>query len=339
MLITMKAIAPGKIILSGEHSVVYGKPALVTAVNRSAQAIITSENTGMVSFDLLDLKESQSFTIRALQELKSRIAKNYHMFLNGKLGIRDVLHKPIDLFEFAFITVLDGLHLKLGSGVNIRLHSNIPIGCGMGSSAATILSVLRAAGHYFRVDFRPDWYYRYSLEAENLQHGHSSGVDPYISLYGGCVRFQQGQAEKLPLPQNIMYLVNTGTPTTSTGECVATVSTQFGETHSVWNDFETTTNKLENAFADNNTKAIRAGVRDNQRLLEYIGVVPERVQSFVRDIEQAGGAAKICGAGATEGDIGGMVIVFSDQPPHAICEKYGYEVMSIRGEPLGARIV
>ena len=136
----MKAIAPGKLILSGEHAVVYGKPALVTAINRNAQAIITPEAPDVIAFDLPDIKQNESFTLRAVRELTNRVAKNYRLFLNGDLGIRDVLHKPIDLFQFAFITVLDGLHLKLAEGLKIQMHSNIPIGCGMGSSAATILS-------------------------------------------------------------------------------------------------------------------------------------------------------------------------------------------------------
>ena len=66
--------------------------------------------------------------------------RNYEEFLAGRLSIREVVRKPVDLFQFAFVTILDGLHLKMGGGVNVRLNSNIPIGCGMGSSAATILT-------------------------------------------------------------------------------------------------------------------------------------------------------------------------------------------------------
>jgi mevalonate kinase len=334
----MRAIAPGKLILSGEHAVVYGKPAIAMAVNRNAQAVLTADNTDLVSFDLQDLKAQESFTLRALREMKSRIVKNYQSFLDGNLSIREVLHKPLDLFEFVFITVLDGLHLKLAEGLNIKLHSNIPIGCGMGSSAATILSVLRCVGHYFRVEFRPDWYYRYSLEAENLQHGHASGVDSYISLHGGCARFQQGQARKIPLPRAPMHLVHTGMPATTTGECVEQVRRTHAKS-ALWNDFEAVTNELEAAFLQNDLKRIQRGIRENHRLLQNIGVVPARVSEFVAEVERAGAAAKTCGAGAVAGDRGGMVLVFSEQAPAEICRKYGYELMTIRGEPLGARIV
>lgn len=334
----MKAIAPGKLILSGEHAVVYGRPALAMAIDRYAQSIITPESSDLVSFNLVDLQQSNSFTLRALGELKSRVLKNYHMFLSGELGIREVLLKPIELFEFAFITILDGLHLKLTEGVNIRTQSNIPIGCGMGSSAATVLSSLRAVGHYFRVDFRPDWYMKYSLEAEKLQHGHPSGVDSYISLHGGCALFRDGEAKSVPLPRAQIYLVHTGVPETTTGECVVAVRNEF-RNDTIWNDFEAVTLSLEQALRTNDMVDVQRAVRENHRLLTRIGVVPARVQSFISEIEQLGGAAKICGAGSVAGDQGGMVLVFAEQLPTELCAKYGYTIMSVRGDPLGTRIV
>ena len=335
----MKAIAPGKLILTGEHAVVYDKPAIAMAIDRSAQSVILpSDAADEFLFELQDLSQSESFTLRALRELKNRLAKNYRLFLEGKLGIREVLYKPIELFQFAFITILDGLHLKVANGVKIQLHSNIPIGCGMGSSAATVLSVLRGVGHYFRVEFRPEWYQAYSLEAENLQHGHASGVDTYISLNGGCARFQKGEAQKLPLPRMPMHLVHTGVPETTTGECVSRVREKFGDSH-IWDDFEAVANAMEKALASNQLEDIQSCIRENNRLLADIGVVPGRVREFISEVENTGAAAKICGAGAVGGDKGGIVMVCSEQAPKQLCDKYGYNIVSVRGEPLGARIV
>ena len=334
----MRAIAPGKLILSGEHAVVYGRPALAMAIDRCAQSTITLGAPDLVSFDLVDLKESDSFTLRALGELKTRVQRNYQLFLNGELGIRDVLHKPIELFEFAFITLLDGLHLKFSDGLNIQTQSNIPIGCGMGSSAATILSLLRGIGHYFRVEFRPDWFLKYSLEAEKLQHGFPSGVDSFISLNGGCALFQNGEATSVPLPRLAMYLVNTGTPLATTGECVVEVKTRF-ERDLIWNDFEAVTRALEKAVRENKLEDVQAAIRENHRLLTRIGVVPARVQQFIADIEAQGGAAKICGAGSVMGDAAGMTLVLADRAPADLCKKYGFELSTVRGDPLGARIV
>ncbi len=336
----MKAIAPGKLILSGEHAVVYGRPALAMAIDRTAQAVITDEAAapGEVAFDLPDVRASESLTLRALRDFRARVQRNYEEFAAGRMGVREILRKPADLFQYAFITVLDGLHLKLSGGVRIRMHSTIPIGCGMGSSAATILSVLRAVGHYFRVEFRPDWYYRYSLDAERLQHGHASGVDSYISLHGGCALFQRGGAQPLPLPRLRMALVDTGAPECTTGECVAEVRRRFGEAP-IWSEFERTTLGMAEAVQSQRADDFRARVRENHRLLCEIGVVPAPVRAFVEEIERAGGAAKICGAGAVRGDKGGAVLVSAEVPIAPICKTYGFSPLSFRGEPLGVRIV
>lgn len=334
----MKAIAPGKLILSGEHSVVYGRPAIAMAIDRNAQAIVATGESDGISFDLANFNYRESFTLRALQDVKRRVSDNYRLFLEGRMGIREVLHKPVDLFQYAFIMLLDGLHLKMDSGICVTLKSNIPIGCGMGSSAATVLSEVRALGHYFRVDYKPDWHYRYSLEAEKLQHGNPSGLDSYMSLHGGCARFQNGQARQLPLPSWPMFLVQTGTPSVTTGECVAAVARQFSSSL-IWDDFEGVTEELEQALARTDYAGIQRVIRANHRLLVAIGVVPEPVQRFIADVEAAGAAAKITGAGAVSGPGAGIVLVVAPQPPVELCRRYGYELVAVRGEPLGARIV
>ena len=334
----MKAIAPGKLILSGEHSVVYGRPAIAMAIDRSAQAVVAAHPGGLVSFDLANYNYLGSFTFRALEDLKKRVSDNYHQFLDGKLSIRDVLHKPVDLFQYAFVMLLDGLHVSLEQGMSVTLNSNIPIGCGMGSSAATVLSEVRALGHYFRVDFMPEWHYRYSLEAEKLQHGTPSGVDSYMSLYGGCARFQEGQATQLPLPRWPMFLVQTGVPSTTTGECVAAVKKRFASSM-IWDDFGGVTAELEAALARTDYEGIQRVIRANHGLLVRIGVVSARVQAFIAEIERWGAAAKVCGAGAVDGDSSGIVLVVSREPPVDICRQYGYEIVAVRGEPLGTRLV
>lgn len=334
----MKAIAPGKLILSGEHAVLYGCPAVAMAIDRSAQAEITAHDADSVSFSLGNYNYHESFTLRALQDLRTRVSDSYKLFLDGRLGIRDVVRKPVELFQYAFIMVLDGLHLKLEQGLKVQLFSNIPIGCGLGSSAATVLSEVRAVGHFFRVDFRPDWHYRYSLEAENMQHGRASGVDSYMSLHGGCARFQNGEVQQLPLPGGPLFLVQTGMPATTTGECVVAVAREF-EHSKIWEEFTEVTGEFERALVQGDLAAMQSAIRRNHRLLSRIGVVPMRVQAFIAEVERWGASAKICGAGAVAGDGGGMVLVAAPQPPLEICRRYGFEIVAVRGEPLGARMV
>lgn len=324
--------------MSGEHSAVYGRPALAMAIDLNAQSTVTPSNDKRVSIDLPDLQVKNSYTLMALRSFKDRMLKNYRMFLNGELGIKDVIRKPVDLMEFGFIIMLDGLHLQLNRGLNLSMRSTIPIGCGLGSSAATILSSLRAVGHYFRVDFKPEWYYEYSLLTEKMQHGNPSGVDSYISLHGGCALFQGDSASAVGLPRFPIHIVNTGAPTTTTGQSVEQVAKAFANSV-IWSEFESVTLDMHCAIGNNDREAIGKLVGENQRLLGDIGVVPEKVKAFISELRDLDIPAKVSGAGATTGDNAGIVVVFGEQPPLEICRKYGYTCKTIRGDPLGTRIV
>jgi mevalonate kinase len=107
----------------------------------------------------------------------------------------------------------------------------------------------------------------------------------------------------------------------------------------IWSEFEAVTNAFEDAIRANDERKIRWLVRENNRLLAAIGVVPARVRQFISDVEQWGGSAKVCGAGSVSGDKGGVVLVFADQAPVEICQTYGYTISPVRGDPLGTRIV
>ena len=73
----MKVLAPGKLILSGEHAAVYGMPALAMAVNRYVQVTTSPQLLPFISFDLSDLSYKKQFTLSALDHLKDRIKNKY----------------------------------------------------------------------------------------------------------------------------------------------------------------------------------------------------------------------------------------------------------------------
>ena len=71
----MKAVAPGKLILSGEHAVVYGKPAIAMAIDRNATFELTPQADAGIAFDLPGVDGNERFTLRALRDLKRRVEK------------------------------------------------------------------------------------------------------------------------------------------------------------------------------------------------------------------------------------------------------------------------
>ena len=336
----MKVLAPGKLILSGEHSVVYDKPALAMAVNRYVTASAISQHSPFISFNLSDLAYEHRFRFTTLRQLKDRIKRKYERFMQGEFKIREVLQKPVELAQFAFMLFLEALNIKLSQGIKIHVESDIPIGCGMGSSAATILSIVYAIAHHVGVDLPAEVFYRLGLEAENMQHGYSSGLDLRVSLQGGCLYLKEGLILSRPVPSMTFYLVNTGTPQTTTGECVAAVASQF-KTSSIWKEFEFVTDKMDQALQANQSQAVKEMVSENHQLLVNIGVVPAQVKNFITEIEQVGGAAKICGAGAISGEQAGVMLVLADDEAHLkkTCEKYHYSLLPVSGEVRGVHVV
>lgn len=290
------ATSPGKIILSGEHSVVYGCPALAIAVNRYATAIISSSSS-----DLLIVKE------------------------------------PTDLVQFAVNTVLEASGISFLEKVGIAIESDIPVGGGMGSSAAVILSVMKAMAHYLKSNFSVEKILQLAQCIESKQHGISSGLDIKTSLYGGCIFVKKDRIASRVLPMIDMGFVYTGAPLSDTRDCVA-VAAPFLKDQARAQDFSAVTIMMESAIQKNNRSAIQDCIRENNRLLSDIGVVPERAQRFIADIEKINGAAKICGAGAIKGERAGMVWVMCDDTAawEKIAEKYAYEVLPLQIELRGA---
>lgn len=332
----LRVQAPGKLILSGEHAVVYGQPALAMAVNRYVTATVTQDARPQILFDLADLAHHSHLNIAALKSLKERIKNKYHRFMNGEYSIRDVLQKPFELAQFALSMLTEPLNLQALHGVKIQVQSDLPIGCGMGSSAATILAVMQATAHYLERPIDKESLFQLALEAENMQHGRSSGLDLRVALEGGCLHVHGNTITTRAVPSFTFYLVNTGTPVSTTGQCVEKVAPLF-QSGGLGGEFASVTGAMDAALQTQSEAGMRAAIRDNHQLLVGIGVVPEQVQEFVAAVEANGGAAKICGSGAVIGQRAGAVLVMMPDPQQLriLCDRYHYPVIPICGELRG----
>lgn len=332
---------PAKLILSGEHAVVYGNPALAMAVNLYTQTTISNQLTQKnILFNLRNFCYHQALSMSELRHLKLRIKEKYQKFLQGQYEIRDVLKEPFELLQYAFTHFIDNRKVKLPQGVEIHTESNIPIGCGMGSSAAAVVSVMYGVASFSRLEIDSQSCYQLAWEAENVQHGHSSGVDVYLILHGGCIRFQKdGGKEVRPIPKRSFLLVNTGTPEATTGECVYAASTHLKNETTLLKEFADVTDRMDQALQGDDLNLLQESIRHNHHLLSKIGVVPEKVQQFIAELEQRGAAAKICGAGSVRGESAGIVLIVSDEDVSDIVKKYHYQSMHVQGEPKGTHII
>lgn len=336
--IAITARAPGKIILSGEHAVVYGKPALAVAVNRFVETTISPHLDHEIEFEFMHDKLSHALTLQELQILRTKMDKRYQDFIAGKCNIKNVIHNPLELIQYAFIYLAENLSLTIKDGLKIQVQSTLPIGCGMGASAAVILSLMHALINCFSCSLVVDKYLHFGREIENLQHGKSSGLDLFLSLHGGCYFFVDGNMSQRNLPNIPLVLVNTGKPQTSTGECVAAIAKYF-QNGEIADDFAEVTTVMDLALQQGNLPAVQECIRENHQLLKYIGVVPGKVAKFIAEVEELGSAAKVSGAGAVSGANAGIVLVVGDAAVVDIAKEYGYEILPVQGELSGLQIL
>lgn len=338
----LQAKAPAKIIISGEHSVVYGKPAIAMAVNRYTTTKASWHDTSSFIFSFLDLKYAKTITKKTLKILQRRIHDDYHDFLSGKCGIKEVLKKPFELLQFTVTNLLEQLNLQLPKGLNIEVDSSIPMGCGMGSSAASVISTLYAIIKLLGLNIDPIKFLLMGKQAENLQHGKSSGLDLHLSAFGGVRKFIDGTSSKREISSNLndMYMVNTGKPLSTTGECVDYVSKEFKKSPRLIDEFGDVTNEIDNALQANDTEKLKLGIKDNHSLLNTIGVVPNNVNDFINDVEKVGGVGKICGAGSIRGDNAGIALLFGKKNILSkITEKYNLKLEELAVDNMGAQLV
>jgi len=147
--------APGKIHLLGEHAVVFDKPALLTTVNLRATVtlrpvIARSERTKQSSSDTFPTK------------IASLIARN---------DIINKLQKTIEPI------IKKHLKIQIIPPYQAEVSSQIPLGCGLGSSAAISAAYIASLLSFLKVSWDLELINKLTYEAEKVFHGNPSGAD------------------------------------------------------------------------------------------------------------------------------------------------------------------
>ena len=324
------AHSPGKLIVSGEHSVLYGAPALAMAVARYTEVWFKPVGLGEgLRTAFANLSDGVTYPLAFLQSFKSKLDRRFDQFARGELQVHKVLSHPDDLAVFTLATLLHekptevetipgfGAMGQLPAPGELGSRSDLPIGAGMGSSAAVVAATTILFETLLQKPKTPEERYTRVRFCERLKHGKAGPIDASSVVYGGLLRVPgPGQmAEPLTLDDDHSlfagagwYWVLHGSPFSVTGECVSAVAEAHGQDRPLWDAFADCTKAIEHALTTDADP--RAVIKENQRLLERIGVVPDETQRLIAEVEALEGAAKICGAGAVRGDQGGAVLVY-----------------------------
>jgi len=178
------ASAPGKVILLGEHAVVYGQPALAVPVHQvQVKAIITPNPRGQpgsiwINAPGIDLESD-------LSELPDE--------------------HPI---AAAIYLVLRTLDIPRAPACILRITSTIPVAAGLGSGAAVSIAVIRVLSAFLGHPLPLERVTSIAYEVEKIHHGTPSGIDNTVITYSMPVYFKRGKPiETIQLTNSFMLII------------------------------------------------------------------------------------------------------------------------------------
>ena len=271
------ATAPGKIILFGEHAVVYGQPAIaVPVMDVRAEAIVEparSTDRGRILAPGVGL------------DTRLRDLPADHPLATALRG------------------VLSACGVAASPPFQLTIQSTIPVAGGMGSGAAVSVAVIRAFSAFLGHPLPNEQVNALAYEVEKLHHGTPSGIDNTVITYARPVYFVRGQPiETFSVPTPFTILI------ADTGIASSTAIT-VGDVRKSWQADLDTYNRIFQGVGNlvmKARRAIEAGTPDilgplmdeNHTQLQTLGVSSPELDRFVEAARAAGAlGAKLSGGG------------------------------------------
>lgn len=291
--ISSTASAPCKVILFGEHFVVYGKPAILAAIDKRIHVNVSIRNDTKFVINNKDIHDEIS--------ISNIIESNYK---------HDKLSYPIFLTAY---NTLRGFDSRVG--LDIKIDSQVPFGSGLGTSAAVSAALIASISNLFG-SFNKHQIFLQTLEAEKLIHATPSGADPAITVTGGVIMFRKTKEPDMlimPLEYNDLRLIIIYSGENRiTGDIVNNVKRIREDNPKL---FEMFANKNEEitldavqALRNKDYNSLGSLMLRNHELLKSLGVSTRRLDEIVEKAMQNGAlGAKMTGAGG-----GGSVIAIAE---------------------------
>ena len=270
------ASAPGKIILFGEHAVVYGRPALAVPVTQ-------------VHADVKVLDGSRPGIWIAAPDIN--VDAELNTFASDH-PIASVIH------NFLFLSRVSSF-----PNLEIKIASTIPVASGLGSGAAVTVALARALSLHLHHSMNDEEVNAFAYEIEKLHHGTPSGIDNTVVTYAKPVYFIKGQPiETFKIGQPFSIVIGYTGISAPTKESVEDVRHLWRNDKSRW---ETMFDKVgEISFTAR--RAIEAGksemlgelMNENHALLQKMTVSSLELDKLVEAARNAGAlGAKMSGGG------------------------------------------
>jgi len=336
ILFTICSSSGGKVIISGEHSVVYGKPALAFGIDKHTKMYLNCYKSD---------QNSNCFALINLMSLKInfKISKNEMSdYLISNAKIQDLNNDDIaNKHKKHLIQIIINIYSKLKDLIKlekvkyyientyflISISSDIPVGFGLGSSAAYNVCIVNGLCLLINKLLNNNIFSKKDIlllsnESEKIFHnGTPSGIDASCSLYGGVINFRSiNEQSNVKIPLNNFFLnkikfilINTKIQRNG-GEFIKNVS-NFKKNNpelfnNLINEIGDVTNNIINLIMkeqsdDDDCFKFFELIKQNQKLLKNICVSNNEIDNIINILEKNEYVGKISGAGG-----GGFIICF-----------------------------
>jgi mevalonate kinase len=274
--LSYKASAPGKVILFGEHAVVYGQPALAVPVTQvHADVEVSDSSRPGIWIEAPDIN------------------------LHAKLNTLSSDHPLAAVIHNLFFA----LHIDPFPSFHIRIDSTIPVASGLGSGAAVSVALIRALSTYTGHPLSDERVNDLAFEIEKLHHGTPSGIDNTVITYARPVYFVKGQPlETFKAGEPFFIIIGDTGVAAPTKEAVGDVRNLWMEDKSKWKKVFSKIGEIANlartTIEQGKTKELGELMDQNHVLLQEMTVSSPELDKLVRAARNAGAlGAKLSGGG------------------------------------------
>ena len=286
----------GKVILFGEHFVVYGLPGIASGIDKFVE--VTAEN--LEDSDEVIVVDNVYFN-----ETVSSKTNPEHIKISG----------PEAMFK-------DEPEVDL-KGLKLTYNGTLSKGGGLGFSAALGVAMARAINNLYCLGWKDDKIFEVAMKWESIAHGTPSGIDPACATYGSLIWFEknmQGGKNRIqPFSAGkpvLLVIGDTGVPR-RTKEAVMAVRQRKEENpeeyEKIFAEAEKIFYEAKSALESGEVTDLGKLMNKNQELLRRIGVSSPELETMIKtSIEKGALGAKLTGAGC-----GGNMI--------ALCENEGVQ--------------
>lgn len=282
-----KASAPGKVILFGEHFVVYGTGAILCSIDKRVTVIaeLTKKNEISITSDIGTLTLKPNMPI-------SKISS------------------PLKPFYFLANKFLQTQAQK--NGIKIKIKSDIPEGAGLGSSSACCVAGAAAISKLFTIKSRKE-ILDLAIEAEKTIFQNTSGADCTVCTYGGIIEYDKNKKFKKIESNSSFGLIIANSKIKHSTESVVSKVRKFKEGNEI--EFLRLCKEESRLIEDvlillkcGNLKELGEKINQNQEYLEMIGISNNKLRDMIRAGKQNSFGVKITGAGR-----GGCIFALTDK--------------------------